>query len=330
MNNQRRNVLKLVSGLGAALTVPWMARAEKSAYPSDTVTMVVPFAAGGSTDYLARALTADMNSRHAGRFIVDNRPGAGAIIGTKAVAGAAPDGRTLLYTTATSFSVNPFVYKSLPYDPVNGFAPIALTVQLPLVVVVSKELGVKTLQELVDYLRKNQERSSYSSYGNGTASHISAALFVKNIAATGVLHVPYKDTRAIPDLATGRNTFQIDAWSTVAPLVNSGKLVVLAVCGVERMPWAPGIPTVASVLGQDFDMFTWHAVFAPKATPVEILELLNQEVKLTMAKEAVQKAAVEQGFKPYPYMPRKDVSAFVTNDGNRWKRFIEIAGVERQ
>jgi tripartite-type tricarboxylate transporter receptor subunit TctC len=330
MNNQRRNAIRLFSGLCAAITVPSIARAQKAAYPNETVTMVVPFAAGGSTDYLARLLTADLNTRHAGKFIVDNRSGAGGIIGTKAVSGATPDGRTLLYTTATSFSVNPFIYKTLPYDPINGFAPIALTVQLPLVVAVSKELGIKTLQELVEYLRKNQERSSYSSYGSGTASHISAALFVKNIGAPGVLHVPYKDTRAIPDLAAGRNTFQIDAWSTVAPLVSSGKLVVLAGCGVERMPWAPGVPTVASVIGQDYDMFTWHAVFAPKATSPEILDLLSQEIKVTMAKDAVQKAAVDQGFKPYPYMSRKDVSAFVENDGNRWKRFIEIAGVERQ
>lgn len=328
MNTQRRNIIKFATGVGAALTMPWMARA--ATYPSDNVTVIVPFAAGGSTDHLARLMVTDMNTRHAGRFIIDNKPGAGAIIGTKAVASAAADGRTLLYTTATSFTVNPFVYKSLPYDAVNGFAPVALTVQLPLVVAVSKDLGVKTLQELVDHLRKNQDRSSYSSYGNGTASHISAALFVKTIGAPGVLHVPYKDTRAIPDLAAGRNTFQIDAWSTVAPLVASGKLVVLAVCGLERMPWAPGVPTVASVVGQDFDIFTWHAVFAPKSTPPEILDFLNQDIKLTMAKESVQKAAVESGFKPYPYMARKDVGAFVANDANRWKRFIEIAGVERQ
>jgi len=330
MNKQRRNTIKLLSGLGVAAALPSIAYAQKATYPSDTVTMVVPFSAGGSTDHLARLVMTDLNARHGGKFIVDNKSGAGGIIGTRAVAGAAPDGRTLLYSTATPFSINPYIYQTLPYDPNNGFAPIALTVQLPLVVAVSKELGLKTLQELVEYLRKNQQRASYSSYGSGTASHISAALFVKNIGAAGVLHVPYKDTRAMPDLAAGRNTFHIDAWSTVAPLVSAGKLVVLAACGTERMPWAPSVPTVASVIGQDFDMSTWHGMFAPKGTPPDILELLNQEVKMTMAKDSVQKAAIEQGFKPYPYMSRKDVSAFVANDGNRWKRFIEIAGVERQ
>jgi tripartite-type tricarboxylate transporter receptor subunit TctC len=153
---------------------------------------------------------------------------------------------------------------------------------------------------------------------------------VRKIGLSGVLHVPYQDTRAIPDLAAGRNTFHIDAWSTVAPWVSARKLLVLAGCGVEHMAWGPGVPTVASVIGQEFDMSTWHAVFAPKPTSSDILDLLNQEINATMAKDSVQQAAIALGFKPYPCLSRRDVAAFVATDRSRWKRFVEVAGVERQ
>jgi tripartite-type tricarboxylate transporter receptor subunit TctC len=116
----------------------------------------------------------------------------------------------------------------------------------------------------------------------------------------------------------------------LSPLVAAGKLVVLASCGTERMPWVPSAPTVASVTGQEYDMSTWHALFAPTGTPTEILDFLNQEVRTTMSKETVQKAALDQGFKAYPHMARKDVAAFVANDSARWGRYIEAAGVERQ
>ncbi len=328
MDRQRRRSLKLFSSICVATALPSFARAQQGAYPADTVSVIVPYGAGGSTDYFARLMAADMAARHNGKFVVENKPGAAGNIGTRQVALSPPDGRTLLYATATPFSINPFIYQSLPYDPDNGFEAAAMTVQVPLVLVAPVSLGVKTLQELIDYLRKNEASSSFSSYGIGTSSHLSNAIFTRAIGVPGVLHVPYKDSRAMPDLAAGRNTFQVDAWSAVAPLVSAGKLVVLGVCGPKRLPWIPDVPTVSSVIGQEYDMSTWHGVFAPKGTPAAILDTINQEVKTTMAKTSVQDLAIAQGFVSYPYKTRAEVAAFVREDKARWKRLVELAGVE--
>ena len=179
MDKQRRRSLKLFSGICAAAALPGLARAQQAPYPADTVSLIVPYGAGGSTDYIARLVAADLGTRHGGKFIVENKAGAAGNIGTRYVAIAPPDGKTLLYATATPFSINPFIYQSLPYDPDQGFEPVGLTVQVPLVLVAPASLGVKNLQGLIDYLKKNEKSSSYSSYGVGTSSHISNAIFTK-------------------------------------------------------------------------------------------------------------------------------------------------------
>jgi tripartite-type tricarboxylate transporter receptor subunit TctC len=328
MNQQRRSALKILAGLCGSAALPNLAWSQPKNYPNGPINVVVPYGAGGSTDVFAREIASDLGSRYNGKFFVENKAGAAGNIGTRFVSAAPADGNTLLYTTATPFSINPFIYRSLPYDPDNGFAPIALTVALPLVLVVSKELGVNTMEEFVAYLHKHEKTCSYSSYGVGTSSHISAAILMKKIGTPDVLHVPYKDAKAIPDLAANRNTFHCDAWSTVSPLVKADKLVVLGVCGRDRLPWVPDVPTITSVIKQDYDMSTWHGMFAPKSTPAEILDFLNEEIKITMAKEKVRQAAAAQGFPPYAYLTRKEVEAFVLADKARWKGFVQDAGVE--
>lgn len=290
----------------------------------------MPFPVGGSTDYLARLLVADLNVQYGGRFYVENRVGAGGTIGTRVVALARADGRTLLYTTATPFSINPHIQKTLPYDPVNGFSAIALTVLLPLVLVTGTQPGgVSTLQGLIATLRDNGQATSYGSYGNGTASHIAGALFCRYVGASDVVHVPYKDAKALADLAEGRTTFHIDAWSNVASMVDAGKLSVLAACSSEAAPWSPAAPTVASVIGRDFDMTTWHGLFAPRDTPDEILQQLNRDVGQWLATSAIQKAALAAGCRTGPHLSCRDVESFVASDRARWKRLIETAGIER-
>lgn len=329
MNKERRNMLGIFSGLCAAAAMPGLARAQKAGYPANAVSIVVPFGAGGSTDYLGRLVANDLSSRYPGKFIVENKPGAGASIGTRFVATAPPDGRTLLYSTATPFSINPYIYKTLPYDPDHDFTPAAMTVEVPLVLVVSRDMGINTLQELIDHLLKNEATSSYGSYGAGTSGHIGGTVFARNIGAPGVLHVPYKDTQAVSDLVERRTTYMVDAWTPVAPFVASGRLVVLGVCGNERLPWIPEVPTISSVINRDFDMSTWHAIFAPRSTEDGILDFLNDEIKITMAKDSVRKSAASQGFKAYPHMSRNEVQAFILADRQRWKNHIEMAGIQR-
>ncbi|AEC20832.1 hypothetical protein PT7_2292 [Pusillimonas sp. T7-7] len=328
MDYQRRKSLMLLSGACAGVFLPALSVGKLNNYPSKAVNVVVPYGAGGSTDLIARLLVSDISSRYSGKFFVENKAGAAGNIGVRYVASSAPDGATLLYSTATPFAINPFVYKTLPFDPDNDLIPIARTVQLPLVLVVNKEIGVSSIQELIDYLKKNEDKCSFSSYGVGTSSHIAGANFVNKIGVPDVLHVPYKDMKAMPDLAAGRNTFHIDAWSVVAPLIDSGKLLPLAVSSSQSLPWAPELPTIADSIGKDYEIVTWHAVFAPKGTPAEIVDFLNGEFKIAVQSDGIRKTLKEQGFLEYPHLKPAEVAAFIDKEKVRWKGYVETAGIE--
>lgn len=321
----RRQLLRLVP---AAAVLPCMgARALTSPYPSQSVSVIVPFGAGSSTDYMARLMTNGLNANHPGRFIVDNKPGAGASIGTAHVGRSSADGSVLLYTTATPFVINPFIYKKLAYEP-GDFAPAARTVELPLVLVVSASLGVKTFAELRRYLERNARTASYSSYGAGTSSHIAGAVLGRKLGLPGLLHVPYKDTKAIPDLVAGRNTFHMEAWSSVKALVKAGQLVAIAVSSAHPVKWAPELPTVASQIGTDYDIATWHGIFAPAKTPRNVIDFLNDEFKLRMESTETRHACLDMGFNPYPHLTSDQFAAFVKNDAARWREYVREAGIQ--
>ncbi|ANN67306.1 Bug family tripartite tricarboxylate transporter substrate binding protein [Bordetella bronchialis] len=327
MNTQRRSALKILAGLCGASALPRFAVAQPGAYPAGPVTVIVPYGSGGSTDVIARLLVNDVSERLGGKFIVENKPGAAGNIGTRQVAVSRPDGSALLYSTATPFCINPYVYKTLPFDPDNDFTAVSRTAKLPLVLVANAGLGIKNAQEFVDYLRTHQKDCSFSSYGIGTSSHIAGTIFTRKIGASGVLHVPYKDMTAMSDLAAGRNTFHIDAWSVVDPLVKAGKLAALAVSSSEPLPWAPKLPTIASVIKSDYEVVTWHAVFAPRKTPGDVVQLLNREFQMTIDKPGIQKTYTEQGFLAYPPATPGEIDAFVKADKARWKGYVEAAGI---
>ncbi len=330
MNSPRRSALKTLGRLCAVAVLPSLTRqavAQGAAYPSGPVNVVVPYGSGGSTDILARLLVSDVSDRLHGNFIVENKAGAAGNIGTRQVAVSRPDGLTLLYSTATPFCINPYVYKTLPFDPDHDFAAISRTAKLPLVLVAPASLGITNIQDFITYLRKDPPQRSFSSYGVGASSHIAGATFARAIGAPGILHVPYKDMTAMSDLAAGRNTFHIDAWSAVDPLVKAGKLVALAVSSKEPLPWAPQLPTIASVTRTDYEIVTWHGVFGPRKTPDHIVDLLNREFQKSMDKPKVQRIYAEQGFLLYPPASPKQVEAFVLQDKARWKGYVEAAGI---
>jgi tripartite-type tricarboxylate transporter receptor subunit TctC len=311
----------------AALPYAVGAHAESGSYPSQAVSVVVPFGAGSSTDYMARLMVKGLEANHPGHFFVDNKPGAGATIGTAHVAKSNPDGSVLLYTTATPFSINPFIYRKLPYQP-RDFVPVARTVELPLVLAVSGNLGIKTFSDFRRYIEKNSKTASYSSFGAGTSSHVAGAILARKLGFPNLLHVPYKDITAVQDLVAGRNTFHMEAWSDVKGLVASGKLVVLAVTTAHQVDWAPELPTLASQLGSDYDISTWHGLFAPARTPQSVIELLNRELDARMANPDVRRACFDMGFNPYPHLTPEQFGAFVKGDAARWQGFVKEAGVD--
>ncbi|WP_420992263.1 Bug family tripartite tricarboxylate transporter substrate binding protein [Cupriavidus sp. 30B13] len=327
MIKQRRDFISGLAVLGGAALLPGLARAGKPfQYPVDPVNVVIPFTAGGSTDYMGRLIMADVGARHGGKFIPENRPGASGSIGTASVLRARADGNTLLYSTA-SFLTNILLYKDLPYDPLRDFTPVARTVQLPLVLIVGRELGVKSIQELVEYLKRNQQTASYGTYGIGTSSHVSASIFLKKIGLPSILHVPYKDNRISTDLVVNRLTFMMEAWSVAAPMIQSGRFVPLAVTSDQPLPFNPRLPTVSSFIKDKFNLVSWHGLFARKGTPDEIVEFLNREVAHSLEKDQIQKSIVDMGFLKYPPLSRAAFSTFLTDELARWKGFMAEAGV---
>lgn len=254
-----------------------------SAHASDwpaakPITWVVPFAAGGSTDVVARMVGQELSTALKQSVVVENRPGAGGGIGVQAVARAPADGYTLIGGTISTHAINTALYKKLPYDPVKDFEPITLIAYVPNVLMVNSALGVNTVQELVAWIRRNPEKASYASSGAGTSTHLTGAQMAELIKVP-MQHVAYKGSpQALQDVAAGNVPFLFDQLTAGLPLVKAGKLKFLAVTTKTRSPLAPDVPTTAEAGFPGLDLVSWQGVYAPKGTPKEVVARLNTEI----------------------------------------------------
>jgi tripartite-type tricarboxylate transporter receptor subunit TctC len=250
--------------------------ARAQSYPVKPIRMIVPFPPGGPIDVMGR-ITGDRLSQGVGQTVViENRPGAGAVIGSKAVASAEPDGYTLLFGSSGSLAVTPALYKNAGYDPVKSFAPVAAVAEGPLVLAVHPAVPAKTVAELVAHAKANAGKLNYGS-GLGTPPHIAYGLF-KLLTKTDVLFVPYQGAApAITDLIAGRHAFIIDAPGVLMPHIQEGKLRALAVTSPKRYAELPDVPTMAEAGYPDFVMTFWTGVVAPAGTPQPVIERLNRD-----------------------------------------------------
>jgi tripartite-type tricarboxylate transporter receptor subunit TctC len=257
----RRDLL----GLGAAVALtPVAARAQ--AWPTQPVRLVVPFAAGGPTDIPARLFAEELSKTLPQRVIVENRTGAGVVVGTDAVAKAAKDGQTLLYTTVAHSVLRP-LFPRLPFDPVADFAPVSLIGVIPMVITVNKDFPARTLAELIEKLRAEPGKHDYASSGNGGALHLATELLLRraNVRAN---HVPYRGTAAaMPDVLNGTIPVIVDVATTTLPFVQRGETRALAVMDSQRLPQLPDVPTTAEAGFPGLEAYTWHMVLAPAGTP---------------------------------------------------------------
>ena len=249
--------VRLALSIYAILLASFGVFADELAYPERPITMVVTFAAGGSSDVLARAV-ADAMSRGLGQQVaVDNRPGAGGHIGAEAVARATPDGYTILFGTNGTLGIGPALYKNLRYDPLHDLAPVGLLHKLPLLLIVNPSIPAKTLAELIDYTRNNPGKLSFASAGVGSVSHLAGELF-KEEAKIDILHVPYKGGgAAVPDLLSGRVSMMLETIPNALPLARSGQMRAIGVTTKERSSSAPDMPTLAESGLPDFDVSAW-------------------------------------------------------------------------
>lgn len=273
---------RVALGMALAMGLAGTALAE---FPERQVTLVIPFAAGGSTDVVGRIVAQKMGDNLGQQVIVQNVGGAGGSLGAQQVAGADPDGYTILMGTVATHALNPLILKQKPYDPVEDFAPISLLVLVPNVLAVNPELPVNTVQELID-LAKTDPSLAYASSGNGTPLHLSGALF-NSMAGTEITHIPYKGSGpALTDVLGNQVPIIFDNLPSASGHIQSGQLRALGVTTAERAPSFPDVPAIAETL-PGYETYSWNALFAPAGTPPEVVERLNAAALEAMKDPAV-------------------------------------------
>ena len=295
-------------------------------YPAKPVRFVVPFSPGTGIDILARTLGQKLGERWKASVIVDNRPGASGNIGTEAVAKAAPDGYTLL-TTASTIVLNRSLFKSIPYDPIKDFAPVAPLAIGSLALVSHPSLPVKSVKELLSFARTRPDEINYASPGNGTPHHLAMELF-KQRAAIRLTHIPYKATGpAVADILGGQVSVMFLPIHVALPYAQANKLRVLAAGGLKRAAVTPEIPALAEAAGiRDIDVDIWYALYAPAATPAAIVTRLNAELNATLRSADVREALGKQGLLATGGTP-DELAALTKSDLARWAKVVTDAHI---
>jgi len=307
--------------LAAALALAAGASA-LAAYPEKTVTMVVPFPPGGSTDTIARVLAPKLQEKLGGTFVVDNKAGATGSIGATFVKRAAPDGHTLFVSSLGPFVIVPHLLKGLQYDALKDFDLITVAVQAPNVLVVPASSPHKNVADVIAQLKKTPGKMSFNSSGNGSSDHLTAELFWQQTGTTG-LHVPYKGGGpAMNDLLGAQIDASFQNINAVVQHVAAGKLRALAITSAKRSPLLPQVPTLAEAGVKDVDVYSWQAVAAPKGLPADVKAKLHGALVAALNDEAVKAKLVAQGFEIVANTPEQ-FAAFQAAEYARWKNLIE-------
>jgi tripartite-type tricarboxylate transporter receptor subunit TctC len=333
VSNMRACISKLtsafmpVSFLSLSLLTIVPSPAEAS-FPDKPIKLVVPFAAGGSIDTMARLL-ADFMSKDLGKaIIIENKPGAGTIVGTEAVARSSPDGYTLLMGSPP-FVTNPSIHASLPFDTFKAFAPVALVAQYFDIVVVSSKLPFKSVQDVIAYAKANPNKLNFGSPGIGTSVHLAGELF-KSMAHVDMTHVPYKGTApAITDLLSGQIQIMFSTVPGAAPFIQGGQLRALAITSAQRSTAFPDLPTVAEAGVPGFVVEGWYGLLAPAGTAAEIINLLNTSVEKAIRSEAFKTIESNEGLTFAPCTP-EDFGRYLQSEAARWGDVIKDAHIQAQ
>ncbi|WP_296555351.1 tripartite tricarboxylate transporter substrate binding protein [Pigmentiphaga sp.] len=302
--------------------------AHAQGYPARPVTMVVPFAAGGSSDILARAFGASLAASLGQPVIIENKPGAGGIIASDYVARAQPDGYTLLFGTIGTHAINPVLKKTLPFDVAKSFTAIGRLQDGPLVLVVNPALPVKNLRGLIDYARAHPDKLSYASAGIGAISHLGGELF-KSEAKVEITHVPYKGGgAAMPDLLGGQVQLMLETIPNTLSSVRAGKLRALAISSDKRSASLPDVPTFKESGLKGLDVTTWTGLFGPAGMPADIASRLNAEIAKAAADPDYVARIEQTGSEVAKPMSREQFAAFVNSEVARWRSVAQAAGVQ--
>ena len=294
------------------------------AYPSKVIRLVIPFAAGSATDSAGRVVAQELSQRLGQSVIVESRAGANGQIAAAFVAKSAPDGYTLFMTTNTTHSANPHLYKTLPYDPVKDFEPIARLGTLPFVLVVNPELPVKTTADLVAYAKDNPGKLSY---GTASTASLVSAETINHLAKVSMVGVPYKASQqAIMDLIAGRVQVMVADFATAIPQVRAGKLRALGVTTTKRSALLPDVPPIADTI-KGFDLTSWNGLFAPAGTPKEIVARVARETLDILSRPEVKGKLATIGFEVDP-QGTEAFGRYVVEQGTHWGKLVRNAGIQ--
>ena len=326
---RRRSALTLLAGAACA-----PAALAQAAWPARPVRIVVPFAAAGTTDILARALAPELQRAFGQPFVVDNKPGAGGNTGSAEVAKAPPDGYTLLMGTVGTHAINPSLYEKMPYDAKRDFVPITLMAGVPNVLVLNPAMaqryGINSVADLTRVARANPGRLNVASSGNGTSIHLSAELY-KSLTGTFMVHFPYRGSGpALLDLMAGNVDLMFDNLPSAMPHIRSGRLKALAVTSKARSSALPDLPTVAEAGGpqlKDFEASSWFGLLAPAGTPMEIVNRIQQETAKALATPAMRERLQAQGAIPSGNTPA-EFARLIDEETKKWARVVKASGAK--
>lgn len=294
-------------------------------YPARPIRIVSPFAAGGSTDILARLIGQKLTASWGEPVIVDNRAGAGGIIGSDLVAKAQPDGYTLLLTSTSAHAINPALHRTLPYDPLRDFAAVTQVATGHNILVVHPSVPAKSVQELIALAKSNPGTLTFSSGGNGTPAHIAGELF-NSLAKVDMVHVPYKGGGpAAVALLAGEVSLSFGSVTTVLPQVRANRLKALAVTGAKRSSMVPELPTIAEAGVPGYALNSWYGVLAPARTPRQIVAKLSAEIVRILNLADVRAKLLQEGVDPEGTTPQ-EFSAFIRAEVEKWPRLVKAAG----
>lgn len=320
----RRSLVLVTTALacGALLPQAW----GQTKYPTRPITVVVPSAPGGTTDFTAR-LIADPLSRALGQpVVIDNRPGGSGNIGNQSVARAKPDGYTLLLAYSGYQVGNPHLFKKAGWDPIKDFVPVAMLTRAPQVVAAGPSLPANTLGELIAYAKANPGKVNYASAGNGAIQHIAGELF-KQLTGTFLTHIPYRGSGpAVTDLLGGQVELHITTPASVVNHIKAGKLKALAVTSAERLPALPQVPTATEAGLKGFTLDSWFALYAPAGTPPEVVQLLNVELAKVLAQPDVKKKAEDAGTTVETMTPAQ-LADYTRQELDAWGKVIKNANI---
>ncbi|MEN9707937.1 MAG: hypothetical protein RIQ68_345 [Pseudomonadota bacterium] len=322
----RRSFLKMQISLAAF--APMMGEAfAQSAYPSQNVTLVVPFTPGGSTDILARLLGQKLSEALGKAFVIENRAGAGGAVASTAVSRATPDGHTLIMGHIGTLGVNPSLYPNLGYDPVKSFAHLTMLASVHNVLVVHPTLPVKSVAELVAYAKANPGKLNYCSGGNGSAAHIAMAAFMVT-TGTQMTHVPYRGTApAVQDLLANVVQLTMTGAPAVLPHVEAGTLRALGISSPKRVPAMKDIPTIAEQGYPGFEADQWYGILAPAGTPQPIVDRLNAEIRKAMTDKEIVSALARDGADVWVTTP-DEFRDFIAKEIPRWAEVVKAAKIK--